>query len=348
MHNFSCQITHDQVKHCHRRYLSLKICGMAVYTQIGRAALESFLTHYKTGALKDYSPVAAGINNSNYLLETETGRYILTLIEDFSPGREALPYITALMDRMNIAGLPCPRILDDRDGGKIGVLSGKPALLLSFLDGASPAPVTPAHCAALGDCLARMHKAGRNFALQRPNPWSVPRLLQRKDGYLAYAEKFERGLSKKLRPVMERLQKKWPRNLPSGPIHADLFPDNTLFQGERLTGVIDFYLAGEDFTAYDLAICVNAWCFDEGRHFNAGKYAALLHAYQNILPLSAADVNALQILHQGAALRFLLSRLAEQFNRPRDALVTPHDPREYLHKLDFHLENDIRNLAEAA
>lgn len=321
---------------------------MAVYTHIERAALEGFLTHYKTGALNDYNPVAAGINNSNYLLETETGKYILTLIEDFSPGREALPYITAFMDRLNIAGLPCPRILDDKDGGKIGVLSGKPALLLSFLDGSAPAPITPAHCAALGDCLARMHKAGRNFTLKRPNPWSLPRLLQRKDDYLVYAEKFESGLSKKLRPVMDRLQKNWPQNLPAGHIHADLFPDNTLFQGARLTGVIDFYLAGEDFTAYDLAICVNAWCFDDAKTFNREKYAALLNTYQNILPLTAEDLKSLQILHQGAALRFLLSRLAEQFNRPEGALVTPHDPREYLQKLDYHLENDIRSLAEAA
>lgn len=332
---------------------------MAVYTNIGRSALESFLTHYKTGALKSYEPVAAGINNSNYLLETDSGRYILTLIEDFSPGREALPYITAFMDKLNIAGLPCPRILNDKDGGKIGVLSGKPALLLSFLDGNAPAPITPAHCAALGDCLARMHKAGQHFALKRPNPWSLPRLLKRKDDYLSYAEKFEPGLSKKLLPVIERLQKKWPQNLPTGHIHADLFPDNTLFQGERLTGVIDFYLAGEDFLAYDLAICVNAWCFDAGKtpdtdgfdedwRFNAEKYAALLGAYQAVLPLTAEDKKSLHILHQGAALRFLMSRLAEQFNRPQDALVKTHDPNEYLQKLNYHLEHDIRRETEAA
>jgi homoserine kinase type II len=321
---------------------------MAVYTNIGRSALESFLTHYKTGALKSYEPVAAGINNSNYLLETDSGRYILTLIEDFSPGREALPYITALMDRLNIASLPCPRILNDKDGGKIGVLSGKPALLLSFLEGSAPAPITPAHCAALGDCLARMHKAGQNFALKRPNPWSLPRLLQRKDDYLSYAEKFAPGLSKKLIPVIAHLQKKWPDNLPAGHIHADLFPDNTLFQGERLTGIIDFYLAGEDFLAYDLAICVNAWCFDDEKTFNTEKYTALLNAYQAVLPLTDADKKSLQILHQGAALRFLMSRLAEQFNRPQEALVTPHDPHEYLQKLDYHLENDIRRETEAA
>jgi len=319
---------------------------MAVYTNIGRSALESFLTHYKTGALKASTPVAAGINNSNYLLETESGRYILTLIEDFSPGREALPYITALMAHLNIAGLPCPRILDDQDGGKIGVLSGKPALLLSFLEGTEPAPITPAHCAALGDGLARLHKAGQDFTLKRPNPWAVPRLLQEKDNYLACAEKFENGLSKKLAPVIKTLEKTWPDNLPTGHIHADLFPDNALFQGTQLTGLIDFYLAGEDFLAYDLAICVNAWCFDDATTFNTEKYTALLDAYQALLPLTTEDVQALQILHQGAALRFLLSRLAEQFNRPAGALVKPHDPQEYLSKLQYHLAHDIRDVTE--
>ena len=193
-----------------------------------------------------------------------------------------------------------------------------------------------------------MHKSGQHFTLKRPNPWSVPRLLQRTDDYLPYAEKFSPGLSKKLLPVIERLQKKWPDDLPTGHIHADLFPDNTLFQGERLTGIIDFYLAGEDFLAYDFAICVNAWCFDDEKTFNTEKYAALLNAYQAVSPLTVEDKKSLHILHQGAALRFLMSRLAERFNRPQEALVTTHDPDEYLQKLNYHLEHDIRRETEAA
>ncbi|TVQ83199.1 MAG: homoserine kinase [Micavibrio sp.] len=318
---------------------------MAVYTDITDNDLQQFLARYDLGALHAFSPVTAGINNTNYLLETETGRYILTLVEDFSPGREALPYITAFTDRLRTAGLPCPEVISDTDGNRISQLAGKPALILSFLEGTEPKPVCAAHCRALGETLAKMHRAGEHFALTRPNPWSVPALLKKRGFYLDCAEKFEKNLSAELAPQFDFLEQNWPEHeLPEGNIHADLFPDNTLFDGETLTGVIDFYLSGYDILAYDLAICVNAWCFDASGRPDVEKCAALLGSYHAAYPLDKQALDALPVLHRGAALRFLLSRLAEYFDRPDGALVTPHDPREYLEKLRWHSTNDIRDL----
>lgn len=316
---------------------------MAVYTHISDTDLENMLSGYTIGTAQSCEAIATGINNSNYALKTDQGRYILTIVEDFSPGQEALPYITALMKHLHGHGVPCPRVLPDRNGKFIQMRQGKPALILSFLKGREASPITAEHCAALGHMLAKMHKASQSFTQKRNNPWSVPKLLQDKTNHLQHAAEFDAALPAILEQHFENLSQNWPTDLPQGGIHADLFPDNALFDGTTLTGIIDFYLSAQDILAYDLAICINAWCFDAAV-LNVEKATALITAYQKEHALTKNEITQLQILHQGAALRFLLSRLAEWINRPKDALVTPHNPQDYIDRLHYHTTHDIREI----
>ncbi len=315
---------------------------MAVYTQISNDDIDFLLTQYRLGERQSCTPIAAGINNTNYLLSTDQNQYILTIVEEFSPGKEALPYIISLMKHLHKHDIPCPRVISDRHGQSVQKLQGKPALILSFLKGAEPQPITTAHCAALGDMLAQMHQASQSFSQLRENPWSIPHLLAEKDAHLKSAAQFQPELPDLLEQHFANLEKHWPTHLPQGGIHADLFPDNTLFTEDKLTGLIDFYLSAQDILAYDLAICINAWCFDNHKTLNRDKVTTLLSAYQNRQKLTQDEIDQLQILHQGAAIRFLLSRLAEWTSKPEDALVMPHNPQDYIDRLLYHTNNDIR------
>jgi homoserine kinase type II len=308
---------------------------MAVYTEVSDEDLIAFMGEYDIGEAISCKGIAEGIENSNYLLRTEDNTYILTLYEKrVKPGD--LPFFLGLMEHLAAAGVTCPTPIKGRDGQALRSLCGRPAALISFLEGMWPRRITAAHCAALGETLAHMHVAGADFALQRGNDLSLPGLRPLLDSCLPHANQFLPGLADELDCELAHLEATWPRDLPSGVIHGDLFPDNVFFRGERLSGLIDFYFACNDFLAYDIAVCLNAWCFEVDRSFNATNARRLLTSYGKVRDLSSEEMAALPLLARGSALRFLLTRLYDWVNTPPDALVTRKDPLEYLAKLRFH------------
>ena len=308
---------------------------MAVYTIINDTELEIFLAKYDFGQLLHYGGITEGVENSNYLLLTQSGRYILTIYEK-RVRRSDLPFFLNLLKYLSSRGISCPVPVQDRNGAVLNEISGKPAVILGFLPGTAVDHPEPDQCRNLGEILAKMHLAGEGFSRERPNDLSVANwnvLLERVE---ARADEVKPGLAKDLNSEIEDLTKRWPINLPKGIIHADLFPDNVFFERNVVSGVIDFYFACLDFFAYDLAICLNAWCFEPDGAFNSTKARLMLSAYRKVRPFSQAEVDALPMLCRGAAVRFLLTRLFDWLNLPDGALVRPKDPLEYFHKLGFH------------
>jgi homoserine kinase type II len=309
---------------------------MAVYTAIDEASLGAFLAAYDLGALARFHGIAEGVENSNYLVVTEGGRFILTLYEKRVDPAD-LPFFLGLMDHLAARGVPCPTpVHGRRDGAVLRSLCGRPAAMVSFLEGTSPRRVGASHCAALGRALAELHLAGAGFAGTRHNALSVRGWGSLFAAARAGADRVLPGLEEEIARELDDLERRWPEDLPRGVIHADLFPDNVFFQGERLTGIIDFYFACVDILAYDLAICLNAWCFEPDGAFNITKARQMLAAYRAQRAFTAAELAALPLLARGAALRFLLTRLFDWQNQVAGALVKPKDPLEYLDKLRFH------------
>jgi homoserine kinase type II len=308
---------------------------MAVYTAIDETSLGAFLAAYDLGPAVQLHGIAEGVENSNYLLVTERGRFILTIYEKRVDPAE-LPFFLALMDHLAARGVPCPTPVHGRDGEALRHLCGRPAAVVSFLEGTSPRRVHAAHCAALGAALADLHLAGAGFEMARPNALSVSGWRGLFETCRADADRALAGLEQEIDRELTRIEQEWPDDLPRGVIHADLFPDNVFFQGERLTGIIDFYFACVDLVAYDLAICLNAWCFEPDGAFNITKARQMLAAYRARRGFTPRELAALPLLARGAALRFLLTRLFDWQNRVEGALVKPKDPLEYLHKLRFH------------
>jgi homoserine kinase type II len=308
---------------------------MAVYTDVGDDELRAFVADYDIGELVSYSGIAEGVENSNFLIRTERGSYILTLYEQrVSP--EDLPFFISLMEHLAKRGVTCPQPLQTRRGEALRTLCGRPAAMVSFLEGMWPRRVQPFHCAALGAALGTLHLAGADFALKRANALSVGAWPELAAACGDGADSVRPGLADLLEKECLHLEANWPADLPLGIIHADLFPDNVFFLGERLSGLIDFYFACTDAFAYDLAICLNAWCFEPDGSFNLTKGRMLISRYQAVRPLSGAEARALPLLARGGALRFLLTRLYDWLNQRQGALVKPKDPLEYLAKLRFH------------
>ncbi len=308
---------------------------MAVYTEIADDEIARFVEGYDIGALLSFKGIAEGVENSNYLVVTETGPYILTLYEKRVDPND-LPFFIGLMDHLAARGLTCPQPVRNRSGEALGTLAGKPAAIVTFLKGMWIRRPRVDHCAAVGTALAELHLAGEGFQLTRRNALSVAgwrplfeRSAERGDSVLP-------GLVAAIASELDLLEASWPTDLPGGVIHADLFPDNVFFLSNRLSGLIDFYFACNDFLAYDVAICLNAWCFEADGALNVTKARALLSGYQKVRPLSEAERAALPILARGSALRFLLTRLYDWLNVPPGALVAPKDPLEYWRKLRFH------------
>jgi homoserine kinase type II len=308
---------------------------MAVYTAIDDAALSGFLAAYDIGPALSLQGITEGVENSNFLLLTERGRFILTLYERrVDPGD--LPFFLGLMDHLAAKGVPCPTPVHGRDGAALRSLCGRPAAVVSFLDGVSPRRVQAGHCAALGKALAQLHLAGAGFPMGRANALSVQGWRALFEGCRTGADEVLSGLEEEIDRELAALERAWPDDLPRGVIHADLFPDNVFFQGDRLSGIIDFYFACTDIIAYDLAICLNAWCFEPDGAFNITKARQMLAAYRAERAFTPRELAALPLLARGAALRFLLTRLFDWQNRVDGALVKPKDPLEYLDKLRFH------------
>ncbi len=308
---------------------------MAVYTTLSDAELAALLAEYELGPALACDGITAGVENSNFALTTAQGRFILTIFEK-RVRAEDLPFFMGVMARLAARGVPAPQPIATKSGALFTQAKGKPACIVTFLDGDWPRAPDVAHCAAIGDALARMHVALEGFAIERENALSLEGWEKLITPRLAQAETLRPGLASEIEADVAAVRAAWPSGLPRGPIHADLFPDNALFVGERLTGVIDFYFACTDFLSYDLAACLNAWCFADERDYDAARGAAMIAAYEAIRPLSDAARAALPTLCRGAALRFFATRLADWFDTPDGALVKKKDPLEYADKLAFH------------
>jgi len=308
---------------------------MAVYTEVSDEELEAFVAQYDIGEVTSCKGIAEGVENSNFLLQTTTGSYILTLYEKRVDPAD-LPFFLTLMDHLASRGLHCPTPLHGRDGVALRSLCGRPAVIVTFLIGLWPKRISVAHCTGLGDAMARLHAAGQSFPMVRPNSLGLPAWRPLFERAADRADNVKPGLAAEIDAELGFLESHWPADLPKGVIHADLFPDNVFFQGEVCSGLIDFYFACTDFLAYDVAVCLNAWCFEPTGEFNVTKAGAMLSAYQKIRPMSDAEMAALPVLARGSAMRFLLTRLYDWLNTPPGALVKRKDPLEYERKLRFH------------
>ena len=316
---------------------------MAVYTEISDDELAEFIASYELGALLSYKGIAEGVENTNYLVHTEKGPFFLTLYEKRVAPAD-LPFFLGLMEHLAKAGINCPTPVRDANGLMLRELVGKPAALVTFLEGVWIRRPQARHCWAMGQAMARLHLAGLSFKLSRANALGLAGWRPLYASFRSRAEDVAPGLSATIEQELDQLEASWPADLPQGVIHADLFPDNVFFLGDALSGLIDFYFACNDAFAYDIAATLNAWCFETDHSFNVTKGQALLKGYQSARSLTAAERQALPLLARGAALRFLLTRAYDWLHTASDALVSRKDPLEYLRRLKFH--RSIRSASE--
>ena len=308
---------------------------MAVYTDITDEELSGLLADFELGQPLSLKGVAEGVENSNFLLETETGRYFLTVYER-RVNEGDLPFFLELMRWLADHGFPSATPIADRAGNLLKRVRGKPCAIVSFLSGLSVRRPAVAHCRAAGAGLAELHLAAQGFAGQRANDlghaaWA-PMFETLKDA----AEGLKPGLAAQISSDIELLAAKWPQGLPQGVVHADFFPDNVFFRQGKFAGAIDFYFACVDALAYDIAIALNAWCFEPDGSFNITSARALVGGYESRRALSDLERSALPVLAHGAAMRFFLTRLHDWGATPPGALVRPKDPLEYERKLAVH------------
>jgi len=316
---------------------------MAVYTDVSFEDLDEMLVGYDVGTPLSFKGIAEGVENTNFYLQTDRGSFFLTLYEKRVQESD-LPFFLGLMEHLAARGIACPQPVRRRDGKQWTHVLGRPAALVSFLTGLSVRRPDIAHCAAAGDALAQLHEEGADFALRRSNALGMAGLRDLVDKTAAGADGIERGLRELIATSYRDASAQWPSGLPSGVIHADLFPDNVLFTNERVSGLIDFYFACNDAYAYDLATMLNAWCFENDGAYNITKGKSLIAAYSKHRQLTDAEIAALPILCAGAALRFLLTRLYDLLNHDPMALVRPKNPREFLKRLRFH--RNVRSPSE--
>src|ERR1700723_4441504 len=310
---------------------------MAVYTDVAADELADFLKNYEIGELLSYKGIAEGVENSNFLLHTTSGSFILTLYEK-RVAKDDLPFFLRLMTHLASCGVNCPQPVKDKSGEALRMLAGRRAAIITFLEGVWPRKPNAVHCAGVGKVLAQMHLADADFKMSRANALSVSGWRPLFEQAAPRADEVQPGLRAFLADELDYLESNiWPRHLPVGVIHADLFPDNVFFLDDRVSGIIDFTFACTDMLAYDVAICLNAWCFEADYSFNVTKARAFLGAYGRERELSEAEQDALPLLARGAALRFLLTRLVDCLNVPPGPLVQPKAPLEYLRRLRFHL-----------
>jgi homoserine kinase type II len=308
---------------------------MAVYTEVPDDELAAFITSYDVGELLSYKGIAEGVENTNYLLHAEKGQFILTIYEKRVEQAD-LPFFLGLMDHLAKSGLTCPTPVRDASGQTLRMLAGRPAAMVTFLEGLWIRRPQVRHCAAVGAVMARMHLAAADFQLRRTNALGVAGWRPLFERFRARADEITPGLAAIIEQELAHQETHWPADLPQGIIHADLFPDNVFFLGDALSGVIDFYFACNDALIYDVAVALNAWCFETDHSFNITKGHALLKGYQSVRPISPREREVLPLLARGSALRFLLTRAYDWLHTPKDALVKPHDPIEYLRRLKFH------------
>ncbi|WP_164116168.1 homoserine kinase [Sphingorhabdus sp. Alg239-R122] len=309
---------------------------MAVYTQVSAEDMAAFLSRYSVGQLRSFKGIAEGVENSNYLVETETGRYILTLYEK-RVNPDDLPFFISLLDHLAGKGMPVPRAIADNDGMQLQELAGKPACLIEFLQGVSVTQPSSKQAMAAGASLAELHVAAADFKTRRPNSMGIAswnEMAAQCGDSLAH---IHGELPDIVNSELAYLEQNWPEGLQHSIIHADLFPDNVLMLGNQVKGVIDFYFSCTDIRAYDLAITHAAWCFSpNGEKFDRALSNALLNGYREHLEQDDAEIYAMHVLARGAALRFTLSRAYDWINTPSDALVTRKNPMDFVRRLQFY------------
>ena len=308
---------------------------MAVYTQVSKPDLDDFMGEYNLGPAIAFKGIVEGVENTNYALRTESGRFILTLYEKRVAAGD-LPFFLGLMEHLAGHGIACPVPVRGRDGQALRALCGRPAAITSFLEGRCVNRVTARHCRQVGAALAALHRSGATYTLRRANSLSVASWRRLLAASAARAHEIAPRLDEVIEAEIAVLESAWPDDLPAGIIHGDLFPDNVFFRGGRLSGIIDFYFACVDALAYDVAICLNAWCFGREGVFDRARAAQLFAGYRSVRPFSEAEVAAFPRLARGAAVRFLLTRVYDTLHQPDGALVEPKEPLDYLKRLEFH------------
>lgn len=308
---------------------------MAVYTEVSDDDLARFIASYGLGSLLSYKGIAEGVENTNYLVHATGGTFILTLYEKRVDPND-LPFFLGLMEHLQARGVSCPLPVRDANGNMLNTLAGRHAALITFLEGVWPRKPNADQCLELGRALARMHSAAADFPMSRANTLGLSGWRPLFDKFAARADEILPGLNTLISKELAALETAWPASLPKGVIHADLFPDNVFFIGDKLSGLIDFYFACNDMLAYDIAVCLNAWCFESDYAFNVTKGRALFRGYNEVRPLSRDESAAMPLLARGAAMRFLLTRSYDWLNTPKDALVARKDPFDYVRRLRFH------------
>lgn len=308
---------------------------MAVYTDVRDAELRAFLKLYDIGEARSFKGIAEGVENSNFLLRTQKGSFILTLYEKRVAAAD-LPFFIALMEHLAEAGFACPRPVRRRDGEALGTLAARPAAIVTFLDGIGLQWPAAEECRKAGAGLATLHEKARGLNVSRKNALDMDGWKPLLQKTASQADSVEPGLRQLIESEYQTLSNTWPNALPKGVIHGDFFKDNVFFLNGTFSGVIDFYFACNDLLAYDIAIALNAWCFDKHFRFVPELSAAFLQGYGSVRALVEEEIAALPLLCRGAALRFLLTRLNDWLDVPEDALVTPHDPRDFSARLRFH------------
>jgi homoserine kinase type II len=310
---------------------------MAVYTDITDEELQLLLADFDLGAPLAFKGIAEGVENSNFLLETEKGRFFLTVYEKRVRADE-LPFFLNLLTWLADHGYPSAAPVANRSGQVLQTVRGKPAAIVTFLPGLSVRRPSAAHCREAGEGLARLHLAAQGYPGVRANDLGQEAWAPMVERLAAAADELKPGLAATLRADLARIAARWPTDLPTGIVHADYFPDNVFFSAGKFAGVIDFYFACVDALAYDIAVALNAWCFEADGSFNITSARALVAGYERHRPLSDAERAALPVLAHGAAMRFFLTRLADWGATPAGALVRPKDPLEYERKLAVHRE----------
>ena len=308
---------------------------MGVFTHISKENLNTFLEDYSLKEIQSFEGINEGIQNTNYKIKIDAKDFILTIYENIN-SIDDLDFFLSLMNYLSSKGIKCPIPIENSKSNYVGEIKSKPAALLTFIDGKSTLNIKKDHTFEVGKVLAEMHLNTRDFPLEKINDLSVDgweKLLIKNKNKI---DKFEKNLYKKIEDKIIIIRKKWPKDLPSGVIHADLFPDNVLFKDGKVSGLIDFYFSCTDYFTYDLCICINAWCFNYKNEFQIDLFQNLLKGYQSIRKLEEEEINAIPLLCHASSLRFLLTRIDNWKNKNDLDIVNYQDPMEFLKRLEFH------------
>jgi len=316
---------------------------MAVYTKLEHQEVRQFLEQYNINNFKDYKGITEGVENTNYLIKTSEQDYILTIYEKRVDEND-LPFFIKLLSYLSENKFPCPKPIANKNNEKINRIKNKNAALVTFLNGQSKNKITSEECFEIGKITAQLHEITKKFDINRKNNLSIENWESIFEKTIKQKIDLDESIIKKTKNYLNFLKDKWPKNLPQGIIHADLFPDNIFFTNNKVSGIIDFYFACNDFFAYEIAICINSLCFDNNSTFNMTKAKNLIDGYTSIRNLSEDEKKYLPILSMGAAMRFFLTRLYDFYHTDNKANVKIKDPFEYLKKIEFH--STIKNFNE--